>query len=284
MVERCTRLFGEIWRRALEDMVDQQYYQIDPSRLTSQLNSELGLVLSGVDDWAGRKATAIQRDCAKKWQLSMQAPELGRLTGISVVDLPRFSVLEERIRYETHRTKVKRIRTGEHYETTTGAKPGLIRRALVKGAGLFGESARASAAKATGVRIVQDYEEIGGEKYKVAVNDGYSATELAERRAQLQEAVSKARARSAQLIEESVTEHVNVLAAAVALEMEQEIALETETLGRVLPELEAAAVRTRESAQARLAELEALTRPLRAHRHRAEQLAREVDELTKAAS
>lgn len=283
MVDRCTQGCAAIWQRAETGMLSDQYYLIDPSRLGAQLNSLFRVQLTGVDDWAARQAGRLQRDCATRWQLEPPVAELGAIADVSVLELPGFDVLRERIRTVSRTTPVTRVYAGEAVMSRSGGKASVFQRGLVAVGSVFGGGGRRWAADLANVELVPQYRTTGGETYKEEVNEGYSQQDLNDRQRELWDTLQAARSRAGELIKRSVSDQVMALSAAVALEMERQIELERERLNRTLSRLATQQTETREQAEARLAELTGVMRPLKALRQRAQGLRKEVLQLTREA-
>jgi dynamin family protein len=283
MVDRCLQGCAVIWQRAKTDLLSDQYYLIDPSRLGAQLNSLFRVQLKGVEDWAARQAARLQRDCAARWQLELPDTALDGITDVSILDLPEFDVLQERIRIVTRTTPETREYIGEAMMSRSGAKASVFQRGLIAVGSVFGRGGRRWAANLAHVELVPQYWTIGGETYTEQVNEGYSQQDLYDRRRELEETLRDARSRAGVFIEQSVNDQITALSAAVVLEMEWQIKLERERLNRTLPRLLAQQTETRQQAEARLAELAKAMRPVKALRQRVQGLRKEVLQLTKKA-
>jgi GTPase Era involved in 16S rRNA processing len=284
MIERCTGECARIWERAENDLLRDRYYLIDPRRLGHQLNSLFRAQLNGTESWASREAGRLQRDCAARWGLELAGTALDGISDISVLDLPDFDVLKERIRTVTRTTPQTRIYRGEAMVTPAGRKANLFQRTVVKTGSIFGEGVKRAAAGLVNVNLVPQYETHGGETYTEEVNEGYSPQELDRRRKELQDTLADARRAADPLIQQTVQAAVTALSAAIALEMERQITLERETLNRMLPMLEAQTADTREQRDARLTALAELIRPLKALRQRVRTLRKETVNLTRVVS
>jgi hypothetical protein len=283
MVDRCAQECTVIWQRAETDMLSDQYYLIDPSRLGAQLNSLFRAQLRGVDDWAARQAGKVQRECAARCRLELPTAALGGLADVSILDLPRFDVLQERIRTVTRTTQPTQVYAGEAVMSSSGRKANLFQRGVVGFGSIFGTGGRKLAADVVNVELVPQYITIGGETYTEEVNEGYSRQDLDKRRRKLQATLQEARDKAAQLIGQSAGEQVTALAAAIALEMERQISLERERLNRTLPGLAAQETETRDQATTRLAELADAMRPLKTLAQRVATLRKDILQLTRAA-
>jgi hypothetical protein len=281
MIERSTRGCDGIWQRAETDYLPDVYYLRDPSRLSAQLNSLFRVQLTGVDDWAAREAGRLQRDCAARWRLELPATALGGISGVSILDLPDFDVLKERIKTVVRTTPEVRTYIGDAVMTRSGRKANVFQRGAVRVGSWFGENARRGAADFVNVEIVPQYRTVGGETYTEQVNEGLSQQEVDARRKELQDTLHRAQARAGDLIRESVVHQIEVMAAAIELEMERQIKLERETLNRALTRLSAQQTETKEQVEPRLAELAKTTRSLRMLRQRVRTLGKEIAGLTR---
>ena len=283
MVDRCTQECVRIWQRAEIDLLSDRDYLVDPSLLGAQLNSLFRVQLKGVDDWAARQAGRLQRDCAARWQLELPDTALRGLADVSILELPEFGVLQERIRTITRTTPETRVYTGEAVMSRSGGKASVFQRGLVAVGSVFGTGGRRWAVNLANVELVPQYRTIGGETYTEQVNEGYSQQDLDDRRRELQETLQDAQGKAGELIEQWVTDQIAALSAAVALEMERQIKLERERLNRTLKRLVAQHTETREQAEARLEELVAAMRPLKTLRQRVQGLRKDILQLTKEA-
>lgn len=281
MIERSAEGCDGIWQRAETDYLPDIYYLRDPSRLGLQLNSLFRVQLKGVDDWAAREAGRLQRDCAARWRLELPDTALEGISDVSILDLPDFEVLKERIKTEVRTTPVTRVYIGDAVVARSGRKANLFQRGVVKVGSWFGEDARRGAADLVNVEVVPQYRMVGGETYTEQVNEGLSQQEVDARRRELQDTLRAAQARAGELIRESVITQIEVMAAAIELEMERQIKLERETLNRTLPRLLAQQNDTKEQAESRLAELAKVTRSLRMARQRVRALGKEITALTR---
>ncbi|HEX3958154.1 MAG TPA: dynamin family protein [Trebonia sp.] len=280
MIARCEQECAAIWQRAETDYLRDQYYLIDPSRLGPQINGRFRSQLHGVDEWAAREAGRVQRDCAVRWQLESPDASIGAIAGVSILDLPDFDVLQERIRTVTRTKPVTRVRVGEDkISRGSGRKANVLQRGFVTAMSLFGDGSKRWAADFAGVELVPRYETYGGETYAEEISEGYAQNDLNRRRKELQDILRAAQDRSGDLIRQSVAQQVTTMSAAIALEMERQIKLEDETLRRTLPLLAVQQTETREQADARLAELAETMRPIKRLRKLVQVLEKDVSGL-----
>jgi hypothetical protein len=234
-----------------------------------------------VDEWAAREAGRLQRECAARWQLEPPVAALGAIADVSILDLPEFEVLQERVRTVTRTTPVRHIRTGEKMVARkSGNKASFLQRTFVRGGSLFGQGGKRWAADVANVELVPQYETIGGETYTEEVNEGYAQKDLDQRRKELGDILRSAQDRAGDLIRQSVAQQVTTMSAAIALEMERQIKLEDETLRRTLPRLTAQQAETKDQAEARLAELAETVRPLKRLRTLVQVLRKDISALT----
>jgi hypothetical protein len=280
MITRCERECANIWHRAETDYLRDQYYLIDPSRLGTQLNGRFRSQLHGVDEWAAREAGRLQRDCAARWRLEPPGASLGAIAEVSILDLPAFEVLQERVRTVTRTTPVTHTYTGEAIVARSGKKANLLQRGVVRVGSLFGNGGKRWAADLANVDLVPQYETTGGETYTEEVNEGYAQKDLDDRRKELGDILRGAQDRADDIIRQSVAQQVTAMSAAIALEMERQIKLEDETLRRALPLLAAQQTETEDQAERRLAELTATLRPLKRLRTLVQVLRKDVSRLT----
>jgi GTPase SAR1 family protein len=280
MIARCEQECAAIWQRAETDYLRDQYYLIDPRRLGTQLNGRFRSQLHGVDEWAAREAGRLQRDCAARWRLEPPDASLGAIAEVSILDLPTFEVLQERVKTVTRTTPVTRIRTGEAMVARSGQKANMLQRGVVRAGSLFGQGSKRWAAGVANVELVPQYETVGGETYTEEVNEGYAQQDLDARRKELEDILRGAQDRAGDLIRQSVAQQVMTMSAAIALEMERQIKLEDETLRRALPLLAAQQDETKDQAEARLAELAETIRPLKRLRTLVGVLRKDISRLT----
>jgi GTPase SAR1 family protein len=280
MIDRCEQECAAIWQRAETDYLRDQYYLVDPSRLGTQLNGRFRSQLHGVDEWAAREASRVQRDCAARWQLESPDASLGTIAGVSILDLPDYDVLQERIKTVTRTTPVTRVYIGERKVShNSGKKANVLQRGFVTAGSLFGDRGKRWAADVAGVDLVPQYETHDGETYTEQISEGYAQKDLDRRRKELQDILDTARDRSGELIRQSVAQQITAMSAGIELEMEHQIKLEDETLRRTLPLLAVREAETREQADARLAELTETMRPIKRLRKLVQVLEKDISRL-----
>jgi hypothetical protein len=281
MIARCEQECADIWQRTEADYLRDHYYLIDPRRLGTQLNGRFRSQLHGVDEWAAREAGRMQRECAARWQLEPPGAALGAIADVSILDLPEFEVLQERVRTVTRTTPATRIKTGEKMVArSSGKKANFVQRTVVRSGSLFGQGGKRWATDFANVDLVPQYETVGGETYTEEVNEGYAQKDLDKRRKELEDILREAQHRAGDLIRQSVAQQVTTMSAAIALEMERQIKLEDETLRRTLPRLAAQQAETKDQAEGRLAELAETMRPLKRLRTLVQVMRKDISALT----
>lgn len=256
MTARATSALEETWRRAQNELLAQEWYLVQPDRLEDQLNTELALAMTGVDDWGGRRAAAIQRACAVRYGLSMRGIALGRYTGASIVNLPGYDKLEPTTRRVFHEPPEPRPSSADHgfVSRTGGRQPGLLARGVIRAARwLGGEAAELKTARYFGYEPIPESKMSTG--YWTEIKEGISTAELNLRRGELQAVLAEIQLQARDWISREVTKRVKQFTEATAGEMASLITMETEALADTLRRLTAVRAQEEEEASARIDEL-----------------------------
>ncbi|MET7783490.1 dynamin family protein [Streptomyces sp. NPDC005388] len=280
MTQRAARIFDEVWQRGETELLAQEWYLTRPARLEQQLNSEFALAMSGVDEWGGRRATAIQQECAARCGLKLSTTALRHTAAVSIVSLLSFQTLKAKTRKIRHDVPETRKTIGGGYVSRTGGKPNLLQRGAMAIAKELGKGAERVTAKMVGVSYMPETTITSGDgSYYTTGKEGISPAKLSKRRTELLEVLREARPRQHRTTVAAVAEQIEDFAEAITAEMDSLIAQELETLDNTLPLLEQARTRTETEARSRLGELAAEQQPFVAVLQAVERLSEEVEEL-----
>jgi actin-like ATPase involved in cell morphogenesis/GTPase Era involved in 16S rRNA processing len=275
MTDRVRVAFDAIWSRAETELLSQEWYLVQPARLEEQLRNDFRIAMAGVNDWGGRKATALQRDCAQRYDLDVRGVTLGGGEEPPILDLPSYNTLQSQTRRVYH--SVSSSSGGGGYVSASGSSPGFFGRAAMKVGRFFGgERGEQKVAEFLSYDFVPASTQESG--YWTEVDDGISAAQMDRRRSELLADMRDRRPRQQALTDTVVGDRIRLFAEAIAAEMDSLITSEVETLEETLSRLDHARERTEEEAKAQLADLAAETQPLLTALEGAERLAAEAAE------
>lgn len=279
MADRATSALRATWGRAQTELLAQEWYLVKPARLEDQLNTELALAMTGVDDWGGRQATAIQRGCAARYGLELRHAALGRYTGVSIVNLPGYEKLRPRTRRIFHEPPEPRPSSANRgLVSSAGRRPGLFARGVIRVARwIGGESAEQKTARYFGYEPIPESKISAG--YWTEINEGIPADELERRRSELQDALAEVQPQAQRWVNRTVAKRVQQFAEATTAEMTSLITQEAEGLADTLRRLADLQDREAQEASTRLDQLADEQLPLQRARQAAARLIEECEQL-----